>query len=155
MTRLSSALGTGAEFRIKKFELGGHAFRVRVPLVSESDAIHSRIIKPDSAAIDKIYADLTKSLDEFKTLKNEDLVFTENDVVVSGRSMREAATNKAMMEARIVEMIRLLQPENPANTLDDITYAEIELEWPLSVQLALVEKINEVISPGYKETRGN
>ena len=155
MTRLSSALGTGAEFRIKKFELAGHAFRVRVPLVSESDAIHSRIIKPDSAAIDKIYADLTKSLDEFKTLKNEDLVFTENDVVVSGRSMREAATNKAMMEARITEMIRLLQPENPANTLDDITYAEIELEWPLSVQLALVEKISEVISPGYKENRGN
>lgn len=155
MTRLSSALGTGAEFRIKKFDLGGHAFRVRVPLVSESDAMHSRIIKPDSAAIDKIYADLTKSLDEFKTLKNEDLVFTENDVVVSGRSMREAATNKAMMEARITEMIRLLQPENPANTLDDITYAEIELEWPLSVQLALVEKISEVVSPGYKETRGN
>ena len=155
MTRLSSALGTGAEFRIKKFELGGHAFRVRVPLVSESDAMHSRIIKPDSAAIDKIYADLTKSLDEFKTLKNEELVFTDNDVVVSGRSMREAATNKAMMEARITEMIRLLQPENPANTLDDITYAEIELEWPLSVQLALVEKINEVISPGYKENRGN
>ena len=155
MTRLSSALGTGAEFRIKKFELGGHAFRVRVPLVSESDAIHSRIIKPDSAAIDKIYVDLTKSLDEFKTLKNEDLIFTENDVVVSGRSMREAATNKAMMEARITEMIRLLQPENPANTLDDITYAEIELEWPLSVQLALVEKISEVISPGYKENRGN
>lgn len=155
MTRLSSALGTGAEFRIKKFDLGGHAFRVRVPLVSESDAMHSRIIKPDNSAIDKIYADLTKSLDEFKTLKNEDLVFTENDVVVSGRSMREAATNKAMMEARITEMIRLLQPENPANTLDDITYAEIEMEWPLSVQLALVEKINEVISPGYKENRGN
>jgi hypothetical protein len=155
MTRLSSALGTGAEFRIKKFDLRGHAFRVRVPLVSESDAMHSRIIKPDSAAIDKIYADLTKSLDEFKTLKNEELVFTDNDVVVSGRSMREAATNKAMMEARITEMIRLLQPENPENTLDDITYAEIELEWPLSVQLALVEKINEVISPGYKENRGN
>jgi len=155
MTRLSSALGTGAEFRIKKFELGGHAFRVRVPLVSESDAIHSRIIKPDSAAIDRIYAELTKSLDEFKTLKNEELVFTENDVVVSGRSMREAATNKAMMEARITEMIRLLQPENPANALDDVTYAEIELEWPLSVQLALVEKISEIISPSYKENRGN
>lgn len=155
MTRLSSALGTGAEFRIKKFELGGHAFRVRVPLVSESDAMHSRIIKPDSAAIDKIYAELTKSLDEFKTLKNEELVFTENDVVVSGRSMREAATNKAMMEARITEMVRLLQTDNAANNLDDITYAEIELEWPLSVQLALVEKISEVVSPGYKEIRGN
>ena len=155
MTRLSSALGTGAEFRIKKFELAGHNFRVRVPLVSESDAMHSRIIKPDSAAVDKIYLELTKSLEEFKTTENADLVFTENDVVVSGRSMREAATNKAMMEARIVEMVRLLQSDDPANNLDDITYAEIELEWPLSVQRALVEKISEVISPIYKEVRGN
>ena len=155
MTRLSSALGTGAEFRIKKFELAGHNFRVRVPLVSESDAIHSRIIKPDSAAVDKIYLELTKSLEEFKATENADLVFTENDVVVSGRSMREAATNKAMMEARIVEMVRLLQSDDPVNNLDDITYAEIELEWPLSVQRALVEKISEVISPIYKEVRGN
>jgi hypothetical protein len=155
MTRLSSALGTGAEFRIKKFELAGHNFRVRVPLVSESDAMHSRIIKPDSAAVDKIYLELTKSLEEFKATENADLVFTENDVVVSGRSMREAATNKAMMEARIVEMVRLLQSDDPANNLDDITYAEIELEWPLSVQRALVEKIAEVISPIYKEIRGN
>ena len=155
MTRLASALGTGAEFRIKKFELGGHAFRVRVPLVSESDAIHSRIIKPDSATVDKIYLELTKSLEEFKATENADLVFTENDVVVSGRSMREAATNKAMMEARIVEMVRLLQSDDPANNLDDITYAEIELEWPLSVQRALVEKISEVISPIYTEIRGN
>ena len=155
MTRLSSALGTGAEFRIKKFELAGHNFRVRVPLVSESDAMHSRIIKPDSAAVEKIYLELTKSLEEFKATENADLVFTENDVVVSGRSMREAATNKAMMEARIVEMVRLLQSDDPANNLDDITYAEIELEWPLSVQRALVEKISEVISPIYKEVRGN
>ena len=155
MTRLSSALGTGAEFRIKKFELAGHNFRVRVPLVSESDAMHSRIIKPDSAAVEKIYLELTKSLEEFKATENADLVFTENDVVVSGRSMREAATNKAMMEARIVEMVRLLQSDDPANNLDDITYSEIELEWPLSVQRALVEKIAEVISPIYKEIRGN
>ena len=155
MTRLSSALGTGAEFRIKKFELAGHNFRVRVPLVSESDAMHSRIIKPDSAAVEKIYLELTKSLEEFKATENADLVFTENDVVVSGRSMREAATNKAMMEARITEMVRLLQSDDPANNLDDITYAEIELEWPLSVQRALVEKISEVISPIYKEVRGN
>ena len=155
MTRLSSALGTGAEFRIKKFELAGHNFRVRVPLVSESDAMHSRIIKPDSAAVDKIYLELTKSLEEFKATENADLVFTETDVVVSGRSMREAATNKAMMEARITEMVRLLQSDDPANNLDDITYAEIELEWPLSVQRALVEKISEVISPIYKEVRGN
>lgn len=155
MTRLSSALGTNAQLRIKQFDLGGHTFKVQVPLVSESDAIYARIMKPDSATVDKIYVELTKSLDEFKSAENSELIFTENDVVVSGRSMREAATNKAMMEARITEMVRLLQAENPANNLDDITYAEIEQEWPLSVQRELVEKIAEVINPTYREIRGN
>tara|TARA_R110000868_G_C10892654_1_gene763736 strand:+ start:148 stop:615 length:468 start_codon:yes stop_codon:yes gene_type:complete len=155
MTRLSSALGTGVKLRIKQFVLGGHTFNVRIPLVSESDAMHSRIMKPDSETVNKIYTDLTKSLDEFKSLETEELVFTENDVVVGGRSMREAATNKAMMELRITEMVRLLQAEDSANSLHDITYAEIEQEWPLNVQRELVEKIAEVISPVYKEIRGN
>jgi hypothetical protein len=155
MTRLSSALKTTAEFRIKQFVLGGHTFKVRVPLVSESDAMYSRIMKPDNETVNKIYAELTKSLDQFKGTESDELVFAENDVIVSGRSMREAATNKAMMETRITEMVRLLQAEDAANSLHDITYAEIEQEWPLSVQRELVEKIAEVISPVYKEIRGN
>jgi len=40
-------------------------------------------------------------------------------------------------------------------SLDDITYAEIEGEWPLSVQMEIVERIGEAIQPGYKETRKN
>jgi hypothetical protein len=40
-------------------------------------------------------------------------------------------------------------------TLDDLTYAEIESEFPWTVQIALIEKITEAISPTYKETRGN
>lgn len=155
MTRLSSALGTTPQLRVKQFVLGGHTFKVRVPLVSESDAIHSRVMNPDSEIVNKIYAELTKSLDQFKGDKSDELVFTENDVIVSGRSMKEAASNKAMMEIRITEMVRLLQAEDVANNLDNITYAEIEEEWPLSVQRELVEKIAEVISPVYREIRGN
>ena len=70
MTRLSSALGTSAQLRIKQFDLGGHTFKVRVPLVSESDAIHERIMKPDSTTVDNIYFELTKSLNEFKSVEN-------------------------------------------------------------------------------------
>ena len=155
MTRLQSALGTTKQLRVKQFTLSGHTFKVRVPLVSESDAIHSRVMNPDSEIVNKIYAELTKSLDQFKGDKSDELVFTENDVIVSGRSMKEAASNKAMMEIRITEMVRLLQAEDAANSLDDITYAEIEQEWPLNVQRELVEKIAEVISPVYREIRGN
>jgi hypothetical protein len=69
--------------------------------------------------------------------------------------MREAAKNKAMTENRVVEYIKLLIPEQPDLSLDDLTYEEVEAEFPWTVQIALIEKISEAISPGYKETRGN
>jgi hypothetical protein len=160
MTKLSSMLGSTyeqkrIEIRTRKFELGGHTFKVRVPLVFESDEIYSRIIEPSLEKIDAIYIAMTSSLNKFKDQASEEFQFTETDIIVSGRSMREASKNKAMTEARITEYIRLLCAEDPANSLSEINYEDIEAEWPLSVQLALVEKIGEVISPTYKEARGN
>jgi hypothetical protein len=105
--------------------------------------------------VDKIYTTLTASLIKFKDQQSEEFQFTDNDIIVSGRSMREAAKNKAIMEARITEYVRLLVPEDPEQSMADITYTDIEAEWPLSVQVALVDKISEAISPSYKETRGN
>lgn len=163
MTRLSSAFGANYEkvrrdIVTRKFELGGFTFKVRVPLVAESDEIYNRISNPDEAQIESIYQTLISPLLKYKDdpeAAETGFAFLENDVLVQGKSLRDAAKNKAMTEARIVEYIRLLVPENPENTLADITYADIEAEWPLNVQLALCEKIGEVISPTYKEVRGN
>ena len=163
MTRLSSAFGANyekvrREIVTRKFELGGFTFKVRVPLVAESDEIYNRISNPDEAQIEAIYQTLITPLLKYKDdpeAAETGFAFLENDVLVQGKSLRDAAKNKAMTEARIVEYIRLLVPENPENTLADITYADIEAEWPLNVQLALCEKIGEVISPTYKEVRGN
>ena len=163
MTRLSSAFGANyekvrREIVTRKFELGGFTFKVRVPLVAESDEIYNRISNPDEAQIETIYQTLIAPLLKYKDdpeAAETGFAFLENDVLVQGKSLRDAAKNKAMTEARIVEYIRLLVPENPENTLADITYTDIEAEWPLNVQLALCEKIGEVISPTYKEVRGN
>ena len=163
MTRLSSAFGANyekvrREIVTRKFELGGFTFKVKVPLVAGSDEIYSRINNPDEAQIEAIYQTLIAPLLKYKDdpeAAETGFAFLENDVLVQGKSLRDAAKNKAMTEARIVEYIRLLVPENPENTLADITYADIEAEWPLNVQLALCEKIGEVISPTYKEVRGN
>ena len=57
------------------------------------------------------------------------------------------------MERKVVEYLKLLVPET--GTLDDLTYEEIEQEFPLQVQLELLEKITEVIQPGYKDARKN
>jgi hypothetical protein len=160
MSKLAATLGNAytdkrRAIRTRAFELGGHTFKVRVPLTSESDAMFARISAPAPELVEKLYTTLTASLIKFKDQQSEEFQFTDNDIVVSGRSMRDAAKNKAIMEARVTEYVRLLVPEDPEQSMADITYADIEAEWPLSVQVTLVDKIAEVISPSYKETRGN
>jgi hypothetical protein len=162
MSKLSAALGEKYQSKrqsifTRTFELGGHTFKVNIPSVAESDAIYMRVINPSEEVINKIYQSMAEPLLKFKddAIEDSGVEYLEDDVVVQGRSMREAAKNKAMTEAKITEYIKLLAPENPTDTMDDITYADIEAEFPVAIQLSIVEKIAEVISPTYKESRGN
>ena len=160
MTKFSAAFGDKYQTNkknllIRTFELGGHTFKVRIPLVAESDAIYKKVSEPDEQVVDKIYQEITNPLQQFKNDETEGFEFTDNDILVDGRSMREAAKNKAITEARITEFFKLLVPELEGASLEDLTYADIEEEFPLSVQMQIVEKIGEVISPTYKEARGN
>lgn len=162
MSRLSATLGEKYQSKrsaifTRSFELGGHTFKVHIPAVAESDAIYQKVMNPSDELIDQLYKKMVEPLLVFKdSASTEDGVeYLENDVIVQGRSMREAAKNKAMTETKITEYIKLLIPENPDETMDSITYADIEAEFPLPIQLTLIEKIAEVISPSYKENRGN
>ena len=160
MTKFSSAFGDKYQTNrknllIRSFELGGHTFKVRIPLVAESDDIYKKVSEPDEETIEKVYQEITKPLRQFENNQTEEFKFTDNDILVDGRSMREAAKNKAITEARITEFFKLLVPEMEGVTLEDLTYADIEEEFPISVQMQIVEKIGEVISPTYREARGN
>ena len=123
--------------------------------MAESDAIYKKVSEPDEEMVEKIYQEITAPLRQFENNQTEEFQFTDNDILVDGRSMREAAKNKAITEARITEFFKLLVPEMEGVTLEDLTYADIEEEFPLSVQMLIVEKIGEVISPTYREARGN
>jgi hypothetical protein len=91
-------------------------------------------------------------LKEFDGLKEKEGVeIKDNDMVIDGRSIRETAKNKHILQHRIVEYIKFLIPET--GSLEDINYEDVETEFPLSVQMTLVEKINEVISPEYKDIK--
>lgn len=147
MSKLREALGKKYEENrlsvlTRKFELGDHTFKVRIPNVAELEAIYNYVNNPNEEKIEKEYQNL---ISEFK-----DKVIN-NDVVIEGRSMREAAKNKHILQHRIVEYFKFIIPE--VGSLDDLTYEDIESEFPLAVQLTLIEKINEVISPDYKDTR--
>jgi hypothetical protein len=160
MTKFANAFGEKYQANkknllIRSFELGGHTFKVRIPLVSESELIYKKVSEPDEETVEKLYVEITASLRQFEATQTEDFKFTDNDVLVDGRSMREAAKNKAITEARITEFFKLLVPELEGASLEDLTYQDIEQEFPTSVQMQIVEKIGEVISPTYREARGN
>jgi hypothetical protein len=156
MSKISAALGDRYEaaltqIRTRAFTMGGHEFKVRIPLSAEMDAILERIAMTPDAEVAKRLEKMTSAL---RDNPPENVVIKEDgDVEVDGRSTREVVNSVLRMENRVVEYVRLLVPVN--GNLDDITYAEIESEWPLSVQLALLEAIDEVIQPGYKEARKN
>lgn len=160
MTKFNTAFGEKYQANkknllIRSFELGGHTFRVRIPLMVESDAIYKKVSNPDDELVEKTYKVITEPLRQFENNQTEEFKFTDNDILVDGRSMREAAKNKAITEARITEFFKLLVPEVEGVSFEDLTYSDIEEEFPISVQMMIVEKIGEVISPTYREARGN
>jgi hypothetical protein len=152
MSKLGLALGKKYEENrlavlSRSFELGGHNFKVKVPSVSEIEVIYNYSKNPNLDEIEKAYQILIEDIKKVEGIKEEN-----NDIVIDGRSMRETATNKHILQYRITSYIKFLIGEN-GETLDQITYEDIETEFPLAIQLTLVEKINEVISPEYKEIR--
>lgn len=154
MSKLRSALGKKYEENrlsvlTRSFELGDHTFKVRVPSVSEIEAIYNYFKNPNE---EKIELEYQKMLKEFGNLQEkEGIEVKDNDMIIDGRSMRETAKNKHILQHRIVEYIKFLIPET--GSLEDINYEDVEAEFPLSVQMTLVEKINEVISPEYKDIK--
>jgi hypoxanthine-guanine phosphoribosyltransferase len=154
MTRLSSALGStyaSDSLRTKTFELGGHTFKVRVPLTREMELIQERIEIIDESEYKTRFEKMTTSFKDSTAV--EGIVVTDDDVIIEGRSTRELVRSIMQMENRTVEYIKLIVPEH--DNLDDITYKEIDEEWPFQVQLEVLNKISEAIQPGYKDSRKN
>lgn len=152
--KLSEILKINQEaLRTRTFTLGGQKFKVRVPLAVELEAINKRVADVD---VEKKTEELMKPLLEKRDqLESDAVVYLEDDVIVDGRSTKELAKMTAQTEQRILEMVKLLVPEKANTTMDGLTYAEIDDEFPFAVQLELMKKIAEVISPGYEEARKN
>ena len=150
MTRLGSAFNLNGALRTKTFELGGHTFKVKVPLTSELDEMFARIIQVDEKIVKERLKKMTDALTKEPI---EGVEVTKDDVIVNGASTKETVVSVLQMERKITEYIKLLVPEN--GDLAELTYEEIEQEFPLQIQLELIEKITEAIQPGYKDARKN
>jgi len=138
---------------IREFTMAGQTLRVRVPLASEMEAMNERVKNVEwQDQYKKMVDPLLEKKDSFD---NEEIKFTDDDVLINDKSIKELAKVAAQTNARIVEMFKLLVPVIDGEDLSKLTYEEIENEFPFSVQLEVSKKIAEVISPGYEETRKN
>lgn len=156
MSRIQSAFGdsyqkASAHLRTKTFELGGHVFKVRIPLSKEMEQIETAITTIDDEELKRRYEKMSASFRDGAVIDGVEV--TEDDVIVEGRSTKELVRQVMMMEQRIVQYIKLLVPENGDWT--GLTYEEIDAEWPMTVQMEMIAKITESIQPGYKDSRKN
>jgi hypothetical protein len=154
MSKLGQLLGDDYEkhrlsILTRTFQFGEATLKVKVPNVSQIEAIYNHFKNPDQVAIEKIYQNLTINL---KTFEGDVVTKTDNDVLVNDRSMREAAKNTYLTQFRILEYFKFLVPQE-GQDVNTLTYADIDADIPLSIQLQIVDKINEVISPDYKDIR--
>jgi len=153
MNTFSQALGSKFNkdaLRIRSFEFNGHTFKVKVPLTAESDAMFDRLKAPDEALVEKFY----KQMSEGFTEQSDTVQITDNDVIIDGRSIREAAINKALIQTRVTEMIRMLVPEEEGFDMSTVTYEMIDELFPFAIQIQLMELIGETVSPNYNTTKG-
>jgi len=159
MNQFANALGKSFNkdiLRIRSFDMGGHTFKVKVPLTAEYENMLESVKIIDDNKVNQYYDDLSKEFINNKTEfeKQEDVVFTDNDILLKGTSLRETAKNKAILENRILSLIKLIVPEEDGFDMSTITYDMVEELFPFSVQIQLIEEISLVISPSYKTVRG-
>lgn len=159
MNNLANALGKDfvkkkEAVRIRSFELGGHTFKVKVPLTAEFEVMQQRMKELDEEKLKDYYNDLVKDLEKFRDLGKEGMEFLENDILVDGRSMLEAAKNKLIAEQRITELFKLLVPEQEGFDMNTITYPMIEELFPFPIQMQIIEEISRVVSVQYEAQKG-
>ena len=153
MNGFSKALGNTFNkdaLRTRSFEFNGHTFKVRVPLTIESDAMFERLKTPDDALVEKYYKELSKDITE----PSDKVQITDNDVIIDGRSLRDAAKSKVLIQARITEMMKLLVPEEDGFEMSTVTYEMVDELFPFAIQIQLMELIGETVSPNYNATKG-
>ena len=138
--------------------------KVRVPVKREMDEITAKLSTPDADLVEKLYEEMSGPLkatmasveDGFLEALNADgekMSFTDNDVIVSGTSVRHIATLSALWQRQVEMFFGLLQTETGEPVTE--SFQEIADEFPEAVIRDIVKSIDEAIRPSYKDAKKN
>ena len=161
MNNFANALGKNFidkkdELRIRSFDIGSHTFKVKVPLTVEYEVMQKHMNDIPDKLVQDAYLDLAGKYltNKEEYANNSDIVYKEDDIEIEGRSLKESAKNKIVLEKRITEMFKLIVPEDATFDMETITYSDIEEFMPFPVQMEMIEAISNAVSPSYKANKG-
>jgi len=155
-----------AKLKTIQINLGDVQFnlKVRIPLKKEMESITERINNPDKDKVDVIFKRLAEPIkkivadsgDEFLNAVNSEkqtIIINDDDVILDGSSVRQAATLTAMWEIKVEEYFHLLQSETgePVNE----SFEQISEELPDIAVKEILEVIENSIKPDYKTAKKN
>lgn len=138
--------------------------KVRVPVKREMDEITAKLNTPDAELVQKLYDEMAGPLKEtVKSVEDgfldalnadgEKMRFTDDDVIVSGTSVRHVATLTALWQRQVEMFFSLLQTQTGEPVTE--TFQEIADEFPEAVIREIVKRIDEAIRPSYQDAKKN
>ncbi|CAB4133904.1 hypothetical protein UFOVP263_50 [uncultured Caudovirales phage] len=164
----SSYAGVKDQVKIKtvNIKVGEASFdlKVRILLKREMEDLVAQISTPEPERVKAIYEKfaepIRKSIDEggedfLKSINAEKqmIAVTDDDIILDGSSIKSVANYTAMWEVKVEKYFGLLQSE----TGEPITesFAQISEEFPESVIKLIIDEIDNVIKPTYKDVKKN
>jgi hypothetical protein len=136
-------------------EFAGHLLKVYLPTRKEMLRLEEKIKNPPDALISEEYEKLYATFQKlYKINQSVDAEFLDDDVIVEGRSLREAAKFKAQELMREIALVNLVGFEE-GDEMFALSYEDISDTFSEAQIKHLVNLIQKAVNPDYETTEKN
>lgn len=148
----------GSAFQRQKYadiDFAGHALKVYLPTRKEMLELEGKIKNPPDALLEQEYAKLVDTFEKlYKINKTVEVERKDDDIIVDGRSLKEASRYKAQEIMREIALINLVGFEE-GQELFALSYEDISEAFSPAQIKHLTELIEKAVNPDYKEVEKN
>jgi len=148
----------GSAFQRQKYadiDFAGHPLKVYLPTRKEMLKLEGKIKNPPDALLEQEYAKLVDTFEKlYKINKTVDVERKDDDIVVEGRSLKEASRYKAQEIMREIALINLVGFEE-GQELFALSYEDISESFSPAQIKHLTDLIEKAVNPDYKEVEKN
>lgn len=148
----------GSAFQRQKYadiDFAGHPLKVYLPTRKEMLELEGKIKNPPDDLLEQEYTKLVDTFEKlYKINKTVEVDRKDDDIVVEGRSLKEASRFKAQEIMREIALINLVGFEK-GQELFALSYEDISESFSPAQIKHLTDLIEKAVNPDYKEVEKN